>query len=1123
MNIRLIMLLVALLAMLCPTNAFSDEDVPYPSNFAAVPSTGTGHVLETELQQALENANAQLKKLSEADPEESYVKEKQQLFERRVDVVGEMLATIEQISRLKTQEDELPEKIEEIQEKTAEIDALPPVQPPSEPQAADLEDLEERLNKTRSERDDLLRKNREQRRLIENTNELIQASRYAASSAGTDIRALRKELASATSSEDEKEILQIQIENAILNEQKAALEQSLLETREAVFTETKPYVDALASYFDKTIARQQKEFDLYHEAIEAFLKQEKALKEKELTEKRRAAQTAVTPIDRFIYQKEEMLAASESHIAQLKLRLAELSDIEQKGAKRLSMTKRHIETVLNVLDNAKSSTYAGRRLREFFEDAQEIRRSIQTLSMDRISKQIETDRDRYFELEQLQVNLQDTWRMEAESASAGQPQPVVSAFMDRSEELLKQYQETISSEITLLASVIQAKRKIDALFFELINLIDTTEQTLLSRLFWIRDNKPLGVATLVDVKKDVVRLQDWWGASLKEWSERTVRSRLVRMILLGVLFLLVVPLTLVRIRKIFDKRFTESDFKSMTSRIFIFILLRTFMTPAYLLVVGLAVKLVPMPGSFNLLISNTCHWLALALLVWLLARAVFNDRRLAKYLFEMRENTAKAFRGCANRLILFSLVFAFPSYVLSQDPLHLSNIHRVGMTVFSIFALFPIFNFIKNKSPFARHMQAYDGYAFVNNNWGGWVFMVMTALVTGIIMHVSGYTYGGYRIYRNTLLTLLFLTGMFGFHRILLAMLKKQPHRPRVREGMGEMTEEEMAALAQKIRRQKQQIVKVLSITLTIIIAAAIWGVNEQVIKSLDHITVYTITTAAGLEPVNLADICLALLTLLIMGFVLKYLPGLYDSFLFPRFNMDTGMRYALLTISRYGIFTLCVLIALSFIHLDLGRIGWLMAAVGFGLGFGMQEIFSNFISGLILLVERPVRIGDIVKVGGVLGTVSRINIRATTVTDFDRLEIIIPNKDFITQQVTNWTLGNKMIRVIVPIGVAYGSDPNEIVELLLGIVKEDDNILKDPGPSALFLEHGDSSLNFELRCFIEDADLLLTTKSYLNTRINEELNKRGIEIPFPQRDIHIRSDATKSRNEENSASGNGG
>ena len=198
--------------------------------------------------------------------------------------------------------------------------------------------------------------------------------------------------------------------------------------------------------------------------------------------------------------------------------------------------------------------------------------------------------------------------------------------------------------------------------------------------------------------------------------------------------------------------------------------------------------------------------------------------------------------------------------------------------------------------------------------------------------------------------------------------------------------------------------------------------------------------------------------------------PDLPDIALFPRFRMDTGMRYALLTISRYDIFTFCVIIALSFIHLDLGRIGWLMAAVGFGLGFGMQEIFSNFISGLILLVERPVRIGDIVKVGGVLGTVSRINIRATTVTDFDWLEIIIPNKDFITQQVTNWTLGNKMIRVIVPIGVAYGSNPNEIIDLLLDIVREDDNILKDPGPTALFLEHGDSSLNFELRCFIEDA-----------------------------------------------------
>ncbi|MEQ8763691.1 MAG: mechanosensitive ion channel [Planctomycetota bacterium] len=171
-----------------------------------------------------------------------------------------------------------------------------------------------------------------------------------------------------------------------------------------------------------------------------------------------------------------------------------------------------------------------------------------------------------------------------------------------------------------------------------------------------------------------------------------------------------------------------------------------------------------------------------------------------------------------------------------------------------------------------------------------------------------------------------------------------------------------------------------------------------------------------------------------------------------------------------------------------------------------MQEIVSNFISGLILLFERPIRIGDLVTVGDVTGNVQRINIRSTTIQNFDRQQVIVPNRSLITQDVTNWTLSDKMSRLTVKIGVAYGSSIDLVRSLLFEIAKKEQKVLEDPEPQVFFMSHGDSSLDFELRVFLADSGDRLVMLDRLNSEINRALEEHGIEIPFPQRDIHIRS-----------------
>jgi potassium efflux system protein len=176
------------------------------------------------------------------------------------------------------------------------------------------------------------------------------------------------------------------------------------------------------------------------------------------------------------------------------------------------------------------------------------------------------------------------------------------------------------------------------------------------------------------------------------------------------------------------------------------------------------------------------------------------------------------------------------------------------------------------------------------------------------------------------------------------------------------------------------------------------------------------------------------------------------------------------------------------------------------GLGFGLQEIFANFFSGLIVLLERPVRVGDIVTVGNTTGIVSKIRMRATTITNWERQEMIIPNKELMTGTVLNWTLSDTIQRVFIQIGVAYGSDTKKTTELLYQVVKSHPNVLNEPAPAVTFAGFGSSTLNFEVRCFLPNAAVKLATTHELHTSIDNAFREAGIEMAFPQCDLHIRS-----------------
>ncbi|TVQ62529.1 MAG: hypothetical protein EA378_04135 [Phycisphaerales bacterium] len=234
--------------------------------------------------------------------------------------------------------------------------------------------------------------------------------------------------------------------------------------------------------------------------------------------------------------------------------------------------------------------------------------------------------------------------------------------------------------------------------------------------------------------------------------------------------------------------------------------------------------------------------------------------------------------------------------------------------------------------------------------------------------------------------------------------------------------------------------------------------------------------------------------------------PGLLEITLLQRLPMTPSGRYAVVTLTRYVIAVVGVVIAFSAIGIGWSQVQWLVAAITLGIGFGLQEIVANFISGIIILIERPIRVGDTVTVDGVSGNVTRIRMRATTVTDWDRKELIIPNKTFITANVINWTLSDPILRVVVPVGVAYGSDTVAAESILLRVANEHACVLKDPAPSVVFSEFGDSALTFNLRVFIPNISEIIRVRHELHRAIDDAFREAKIEIAFPQRDIHIRS-----------------
>ena len=327
------------------------------------------------------------------------------------------------------------------------------------------------------------------------------------------------------------------------------------------------------------------------------------------------------------------------------------------------------------------------------------------------------------------------------------------------------------------------------------------------------------------------------------------------------------------------------------------------------------------------------------------------------------------------------------------------------------------------------------------------------------------------------------------------------------------LNEKEEGLALNEVRSQLLRFADLFIWTALIGIFYYVWSDLVTVASYLREVTLWqqTTTTEAGTvtESITLFNLLVALVIVGITYVLVRNISGILEVLIFSRVNLSQGTPYTITTLLTYIFIAIGGAWAFATLGMSWSKLQWLFAALSVGLGFGMQEIFANFVSGIILLFERPIRVGDTVTINGVSGTVAKIRIRAITLIDFDRKEVIVPNKSFVTGQVINWALSNTMTRLVINVGVAYGSNLELVKKLLLQAANEQTTVLKDPEPRAYFLSFGASTLDHELRVYVAQLAERTNTIDALNRRINELFAENNIDIAFNQLDVFIKNNDT--------------
>ena len=485
-------------------------------------------------------------------------------------------------------------------------------------------------------------------------------------------------------------------------------------------------------------------------------------------------------------------------------------------------------------------------------------------------------------------------------------------------------------------------------------------------------------------------------------------------------------------------------------------------------------------------------------------------------------------RRSFDRLVFFLLPIGFVAQVIynSDEAAHAGSLGRMavlilllGMAVFFARLLHPTTGPLK-------HILAEHPTGLANRLRKLWYPLVVGVPLALAALAVAGFLHTAGTLLQSIIASLWLALGLIVVHQAIARWLlvtrrslaleaaleraaarKAEPTKKAAEESELLQVEEPVVNLA-SLDHQTRKLIGALVLAAGLI---GLWIVWSEVLPAFTFLDRFPLWHHAGIVggeermvPVTLADLLLVLTVVLTAAVAGRNLPALIEILLLQYTEMSSGGRYTVTTLTSYVITATAFLLIFSTLGLSWSQVQWLVAALGVGIGFGLQEIVANFISGLIILFERPIRVGDVVTIAGTTGTVSKIQIRATTIRNYDQQELLVPNKQFITGELLNWSLSDQINRVVITVGVEYGHDTRKALTLLAEAAREHPRVLKDPPPLISFEGFGDNALTLVLRCYLGALDGRLGVTTELHQAVYEKLQAAGIGIAFPQRDVHL-------------------
>ena len=700
----------------------------------------------------------------------------------------------------------------------------------------------------------------------------------------------------------------------------------------------------------------------------------------------------------------------------------------------------------------------------------------------------------------------------------------------------------VENRTSLLEKAIQTDRdyltalgELDFARKQFSEAVRSYETFLSERLLWVRSAGLLGVAALQGIPEDIVHLlspTNWLGV-LGDLLIPTWATPLLA------LALLIALLFVFRRQRVYRRLLAMgrkvgrpvSDRFQYTMQALGYSLVIAAVWPFLLVAVGLQLSLPPDATLFSRAVSHGLLWLAPTFFFLQVFRVVCLKGGLAEVHFRWSRHSLTKLQREFARLMMIYLPAGFVVVTLVHfDAAALAGavgrvaiiVAQVGLAMFFYHVFEPNNGALKWYFTRRKHTVLYRLRHL-------WFVLSLSLPAVFVVLSVFGFLYTAGTLTASLARTLWLVISLVIVHQLVVrwlllaqrrlaykAALERQEAERAAKQARDasagserdtehiEMPEIDLVSLSTESR-------KLLNMAMIITGAVGMYLIWSSVLPALgilDEVTLWHhMGVADGEEkllPVTLADLGMAILIMGIMVLATRQFPAFLEMVLLQRLRITAGARYTAKTLSRYIIIATGVIVVASLLGGSWSKIQWLVAALGVGIGFGLQEIVANFICGLIILFERPIRVGDRVKVGEVEGFVTRIQIRATTIQTLDRSEFLVPNKEFITGQLLNMSLTDNINRILVSVGVAYGSDVRQAMDLMQQAASENTRVLEEPQPLVSFEQFGDNSLVLNLRCFLDSLEFRLATISELHTAINDKLNAAGIVIAFPQRDIHL-------------------